>query len=309
MRNFLSVADLSREELSCILDRASTIKEEIKRGEKRTELAGKTVALLFQKPSLRTRVSFEQGIRQLGGNSLYLSPSEVGLGKRESVSDVARVLSRYVDCIVARVNLHDDLDEMARYATVPVVNALSEKSHPCQLLADLMTIREKRDSLSKQIVAFIGDGNNVAHSLILGSAKTGIHLRIACPEGYEPLQTYVQLSAADREATGGSLTIVRRPAEAAEGADVLYTDVWASMGQEGEIETRAKAFDGYRIDGALLRLAKPDAIVMHDLPAHRGEEITGDVIDGPQSVVFDQAENRLHAQKGLLSWLFTSPES
>lgn len=308
MRDFLSVADLSREELYRVLDRASIIKREIKRGERRTELVGKTVALLFQKPSLRTRVSFEQGIRQLGGDSLYLSPAEVGLGKRESVSDVARVLSRYVDCIVARVNLHDDLVEMTRYATVPVVNALSEKSHPCQLLADLLTIREKRDALYNQVVAYIGDGNNVANSLILGSAKMGIHLRIACPEGYEPLQSYVEMSAADREATGGTFAIVRRPAEAAEGADVLYTDVWTSMGQEGESEARLEAFQGFCVDAALLRLAKPDAIVMHDLPAHRGEEISGEVLDGPQSVVFDQAENRLHAQKGLLSWLFTGDE-
>lgn len=308
MRDFLSVADLSRDELFRVLERASILKAEVKQGRWRTELAGKTVALLFQKPSLRTRVSFEQGVHQLGGHSLYLSPSEVGLGVRESVADVARVLSRYVDCIVVRVNRHDDLEMMARYATVPVVNALSDMSHPCQLLADLMTIREKRDVLARQVVAYIGDGNNVAHSLILGAAKTGIHLRIACPEGYDPIPSYVEGSAADREATGGTFSLVRSPVEAAEGADVLYTDVWTSMGQEGELEARRSAFRGFRIDEGLLKLAKPNAIVMHDLPAHRGEEITDEVLDGPQSVVFDQAENRLHAQKGLLSWLFTSTE-
>ncbi len=306
MRDFLSVADLSREELFRVLDRASVLKGELKQGERRSELAGKTVALLFQKPSLRTRVSFEQGVRQLGGHAIYLSPPEVGLGERESVPDVARVLSRYVDCIVARTFNHRDLEVMARYASIPVVNALSDMSHPCQLLADLLTIREKRDSLERQVVAYIGDGNNVAHSLILGAAKVGMHLRIACPEGYEPAKGFVERSSRDREATGGTLSILRRPAEAAEGADVLYTDVWTSMGQEGESEGRREAFQGYCIDGELLKLAKPDAIVMHDLPAHRGDEITGEVLDGPQSVVFDQAENRLHAQKGLLSWLFTS---
>ncbi len=306
MRDFLSVSDLSREELFRVLDRASVLKDELKRGEQRSELAGKAVALLFQKPSLRTRVSFEQGVRQLGGHAIYLSPPEVGLGERESVPDVARVLSRYVDCIVARTYSHRHLEVMARYASVPIVNALSDMSHPCQLLADLLTIREKRDSLAGQVVAYIGDGNNVAHSLILGAAKVGIQLRIACPEGYEPVKGFVERSSRDREATGGTLSIVRRPAEAAEGADVLYTDVWTSMGQEGESKARREAFRGYCVDEGLLKLAKPEAIVMHDLPAHRGDEITEEVLDGPQSVVFDQAENRLHGQKGLLSWLFTS---
>jgi len=285
------------------------LKEETRRREWRADLAGKTVALMFEKPSLRTRVSFEQGVRQLGGYSLYLSPQEVGLGKRESVSDVARVLSRYVDCIVARTFRHSDLEVLARYATVPVVNALSDLSHPCQVLADLLTIREKRGSLSGQVVAYIGDGNNVAHSLILGAAKAGVRLRIACPDGYDPSPRIVDASAADREATGATLSILRSPAEAAKGADVLYTDVWTSMGQEGESEARRSAFAGFRIDAELLGLAKPDAIVMHDLPAHRGEEITDEVIDGPHSVVFDQAENRLHAQKGLLLWLLAGSAS
>ncbi|MGE5619898.1 MAG: ornithine carbamoyltransferase [Sphingomonadaceae bacterium] len=307
MRSILSIADLSRDELSRVLERASVLKQETKQGRWRTELAGKTVALIFQKPSLRTRVSFEQGVRHLGGHSLYLSPAEVGLGERESVADVARVLSRYVDCIVARTNRHSDQELLARFATVPVINALSDLSHPCQCLADLLTVREKKNRLAGLTMAYIGDGNNVLHSLILGTAKVGIHLRVACPEGYEPKSTMLQLSQADREATEATFTLLRSPVEAAAGADILYTDVWTSMGQEAENAVRKAAFAGYRIDEELLRLAKPDAIVMHDLPAHRGEEITDEVIDGPQSVVFDQAENRLHAQKGLLSWLFGRP--
>ncbi len=304
MRSFLSVADLSRDDLRRVLDRALLLKAETKQGQWRTELQGKTVALLFQKPSLRTRVSFEQGIRQLGGHSLYLSPAEVGLGERESVPDVARVLSRYVDCIVLRANNHSDVVMLAEYATVPVINALSDLTHPCQALADLLTVREAKGRLDGLTLAYIGDGNNVAHSLILGAAKVGLHLRIACPQGYEPSPAVTERAAADRAATGATIALVRNAAEAATGADILYTDVWTSMGQEAESEGRRRAFVGYRIDGDLLRLAKPDAIVMHDLPAHRGEEITDDVIDGPQSVVFDQAENRLHAQKGLLSVMF-----
>ena len=304
MHSFLSVADLPRGDLTKVLERAAVLKEETRRGRWRTELQGKTVALLFQKPSLRTRVSFEQGIRQLGGYALYLSPAEVGLGERESVSDVARVLSRYVDCIVARTNRHSDLELLARYATIPVVNALSDFSHPCQCLADLLTVREQKGRLAGVTMAYIGDGNNVLHSLILGAAKVGLHLRVACPRGYEPRADVVELAAIDRSATGATLSFLENPQEAAAAADILYTDVWTSMGQEVEAQARREAFAGYRIDALLLRLAKPDAIVMHDLPAHRGEEITDEVIDGPQSAVFDQAENRLHAQKGLLSWLF-----
>ena len=304
MRNFLSVADLSTDELQRVLDRALLLKEESRQARWRTELAGKTVALLFQKPSLRTRVSFEQGIRQLGGHAIYLSPAEVGLGERESVPDVARVLSRYVDGIVLRANRHSDIETLARYSSVPVINALSDLTHPCQALADLLTVREKKARLSGLVMAYVGDGNNVAHSLILGAAKAGIHLRIACPAGFEPSATIVESAAPDREVTGATLSVVRKPADAAVGADILYTDVWTSMGQEAESEHRRRAFVGYMIDMQLLKLAKPDAIVMHDLPAHRGEEITDEVIDGPQSVVFDQAENRLHAQKGLLSMIF-----
>ena len=305
MRDFLTISDLSREGLHLVLDRASRLKAEMKQGRWGNDLEGKTVALLFQKPSLRTRVSFEQGVRQLGGHALYLSPAEVGLGQRESVADVARVLSRYVDCIVIRANRHSDVEMLARYSTVPVINALSDLTHPCQALADFLTVLEKRNRLSGLVMTYVGDGNNVAHSLILAAAKTGVNLRIACPEGFEPLVEIVERAAPDARATGANIAIVRDPREAADGADILYTDVWTSMGQEAEAEARRRAFTGYRIDSDLLKLAKADAIVMHDLPAHRGEEITDDVIDGPQSVVFDQAENRLHAQKGLLSVMFT----
>lgn len=305
MRSFLSIADLSREEVARILDRAVALKEETRAGHWQDELAGKTVALLFQKPSLRTRVSFEQGVRQLGGHSLYLSPAEVGLGERESVPDVARVISRYVDCVVVRSNRHADQVVLAEYSSVPVVNALSDFSHPCQALADMLTVREKKRDFPGLIMAYIGDGNNVAHSLILIAAKLGVHFRIACPAGFEPQDRVIQASEADRQATGATLSIVRSPNDAVAGADVLYTDVWTSMGQELENELRKKTFAGYRIDGQLLKAAKPDAVVMHDLPAHRGEEITDEVMDGPQSVVFDQAENRMHAQKGLLSVMFT----
>lgn len=303
MRNFLSVSDLSRGEFDRVLDRAAALKEETRQGRWRNDLAGKSVALLFQKPSLRTRVSFEQGIRQLGGHAIYLSPAEVGLGERESVPDVARVLSRYVDCIVARVNRHLDLEMLARHSSVPVVNALSDLSHPCQALADLLTVRETKGRLAGVVMAYVGDGNNVAHSLILAAAKAGMHLRIACPAGYEPRDDVVQRAGVDRDATRATFSMFRNPGDAAADADVLYTDVWTSMGQETESQQRGNAFAEYRIDAALLKLAKADAVVMHDLPAHRGQEITDEVIDGPQSVVFDQAENRLHAQKGLLSWL------
>ncbi len=306
MRNFLSVADLSTDEFQGVLDRALLLKEEIRQAKWRTDLAGKTVALLFQKPSLRTRVSFEQGVRQLGGHAIYLSPAEVGLGERESVPDVARVLSRYVDGIVVRANRHADIETLASFSSVPVINALSDLTHPCQALADLLTVREKKSRLAGLVMAYVGDGNNVAHSLILATAKAGVHLRIACPSGFEPLATVVDSAAPDREITGATLSVVRSPADAAAGADILYTDVWTSMGQEAESENRRRAFAGYMIDMQLLKLANPDAIVMHDLPAHRGEEIADEVIDGPQSVVFDQAENRLHAQKGLLSVIFTS---
>ena len=267
-------------------------------------LAGKTLALVFEKPSLRTRVSFHVAMRHLGGDCIYLSPPEVGLGQRETPADVARVLSRYVDCIAARTFAPETVAELARYAEIPVINALSDPplgEHPCQALADLLTVRERKGGLRGVTIAYVGDGNNVANSLCLGAAISGMHFRIASPPGYE-LDPAVLRKAEELAAqSGGSVMQMEEPYEAVEGADVVYTDVWASMGQEREAALRREDFAGYTVDAKLMARATPDAIFMHDLPAHRGEEVTAEVIDGPQSVVFDQAENRMHAQKALLA--------
>jgi ornithine carbamoyltransferase len=299
VRHFLSIGDLQRDELGLLLDRSADLKAKPSAG----SLAGRTVALIFEKPSLRTRLSFDVGIAQLGGHCVYLSPAEVGLGRRESVSDVARVTSRMADAVVLRVNAHETVEEFARYSAVPVINGLSDLSHPCQGLADIFTIRERKGHLRGIAIAYIGDGNNVAHSLMLCAAKTGASLRVATPAGYEPLARYRDLAAADARSSGAQIAIGNDPVAAVTGADVVYTDVWTSMGQEQEYERRRRAFQGFQLNAALLARAKPDAIVLHDLPAHRGEEITDDVIDGPQSAVFDQAENRLHTEKALLCWL------
>jgi ornithine carbamoyltransferase len=298
-RDFVSITDLSPEEL----DRLLTIAMGLKDRAQQTALAGKTLALVFEKPSLRTRVSFHVAMRHLGGDCIYLSPPEVGLGERETPADVARVLSRYVDCIAARTFRNGTVEEIARFASVPVINALSDDEHPCQALADLLTVREKKGRLNGVTLAFIGDGNNVANSLSLGAAMSGMHFRIASPDGYElPDEVAARAEEAARPA-GGSVERLHEPEKAVAGADVVYTDVWASMGQEREATERKEYFAGYRVDSRLMSGAKPDAIFMHDLPAHRGEEVTDEVIDGPQSVVFDQAENRLHAQKALLALL------
>lgn len=272
-----------------------------KNGQTVSILGGKTLALLFEKPSLRTRVSFDVAMQQLGGHALYLSPAEVGLGEREPVADVARVLSRYVDAIAARTFKHETVEELARWADVPVINALSDGEHPCQALADLLTIYEKKDRWRGLVLAFVGDGNNVARSLMLGSAMVGMEFRIASPQGYCVSRALVDKAESLAAASGAAVVCVESPQEAVRGADVVYTDVWASMGQEKEQVERRRAFSGYQVNAELLALASPDAIVMHDLPAHRGEEIADEVIEGPQSVVFDQAENRLHAQKAVLA--------
>lgn len=296
-RNLVSITDISPQELNAVLDTAMGLKD---RG-RQALLAGKTLALVFEKPSLRTRVSFHVAMRHLGGDCIYLSPPEVGLGEREAPADVARVLSRYVDCIAARTFRTETVTEIARYASVPVINALSEGEHPCQALADLLTVREKKGALEGVAIAFIGDGNNVANSLSLGAAMTGMHFRIASPEGYE-LPAEVAYRAEELSAaSGGSFEAVHDPVQAVAEADVVYTDVWASMGQEHEAAERKEYFAAYRVDGGLMAAAKRDAIFMHGLPAHRGEEVSDEVIEGPQSVVFDQAENRLHAQKALLA--------
>jgi ornithine carbamoyltransferase len=279
------------------------MKKEIKGGRLRPSLSGKTLALVFEKSSMRTRVSFEVAMLQLGGHSIYLSRGDIDLGKREPVKDGARVLSRYVDGIAARVFAHATVEELAAHSTVPVINALSDKAHPCQALGDIMTVEEKFSSLEGVKLAYIGDANNVARSLAVICAKLGIHYAIACPRPYQfdaEFQRRVRELAVASKAT---LEITDSPGEAAAGADVLYTDTWVSMGQEAELERRLHDFQGYTIDAGKLQRASKRAIVMHCMPAYRGKEITDEVIEGPQSVVFDQAENRMHAQRALLHLL------
>jgi ornithine carbamoyltransferase len=296
-RDLLSVRDLTPDDIDHLMQSALSMK----RDGTPPALLGKTIAMLFEKPSLRTRVSFEVGMKQLGGSAIYLSQAEVGLGQREPVEDVARVLSRYVSGIVARTYSHKSLEDLAAAADVPVVNALSDDEHPCQALADLLTVREKKGRLDGVRIAFIGDGNNVAASLALACGRCGAHFVIASPAGYG-LPSYILADARGWAArTGGSVETAVKPEEAARGADVVYTDVWTSMGQEASRRAREEAFQGYCVDGHLMSLARDNAIFMHDLPAHRGEEVVHEVIEGPQSVVFEQAENRLHAQKALLA--------
>ncbi len=295
-RHYLSVADLSAQEILELLDRALDLKRFGSRTDSR--LQGRTAALVFQKPSLRTRVSFEVAMLQLGGSAVYLSPAEIQLGQREGAVDVSRVLSRYIDVIVARVFLHADVVALAENASVPVVNALSDREHPCQILADLLTLYERRGSLQGLQVAYVGDGNNVAHSLALAAPGLGINLRFATPDGYEPDSAIMEQAHAG--APSGAIELFRDPREAVRGADAIYTDSWYSMGQESEAEVRAPVFRPYQINAELLAEAAPGAVAMHCLPAHRGQEITDEVMDGAASVVYDQAENRLHVQKALL---------
>jgi ornithine carbamoyltransferase len=297
-RDLISVADLTPKETGQIIRRALQMKTE----DPGRPLKGKRIALLFEKPSLRTRVSFQVGIHDLGGYSLYLSPQEVGLGSREPVADVARVLSGYVDCIVTRVFSHRHLVEMARYATVPVINALSDQEHPCQIISDLLTISECKGQLPGLKLAYIGDGNNVARSLCLGLPAVGISFAIASPEAYN-LDKGCLKQARDRAVDGAEVTAISSPAEAVRNADVVYTDVWTSMGDEAEAVTRREDFAGYTVDPALLSQARPDALFMHDMPAHYGEEVAPGMLEHPQSVAYQQAHNRLHGQKALLEFL------
>jgi len=273
----------------------------MKQGGMRCLLPWRSVALLFEKPSLRTRVSFDLAVTQLGGHCLYLSPQEVGLGQREPVPDVARVLSRYVDCIVARVFEHSTLVSLAESASVAVVNALSDHEHPCQALADFLTIRERKGGLSGVRLAYVGDGNNVARSLALLSGMLGVTFRIASPAGYELDGESVAQARSLAAACGTAIELLRDPVEAVTGADVVYTDTWISMGEEQEAAERRRAFAGYQVNASLMEQAGPDAVFMHCLPAHHGEEVTSDVLNGPASIVFDQAENRLHVQKAVLA--------
>jgi ornithine carbamoyltransferase len=298
-RDLLSWRDLSRKDIEGLLSLARKLKRELKRGVAHRRLAGKTLALVFEKPSLRTRVSFETGMMQLGGHTVFLGPDEIRLGVRESVADCARVLSRWVDLIVVRTFSQATLEEMASHATVPIINGLTDVYHPCQVLADCLTLLEHKGRLDGLKIAFIGDGNNMAHSWMEAAEKLPLTVAAACPKGYEPDADVVRAA----KANGARVVVTRDVAEAARGADVLYTDVWASMGQESEAESRRRVFQGYQINREVLALAKKDAVVMHCLPAHRGEEITDEALEGPQSIVFDQAENRLHAQKAIMLWL------
>jgi ornithine carbamoyltransferase len=303
-KDLLSLADLSTDELWHILNVAQELKEEWQEeGGNQPILMGKTLGMIFQKPSLRTRVSFEVAMLQLGGEALYLSPNEIQLGKRESVEDVARVLSRYVDCIMARVFAHNDVETLAAYSRVPVINGLSDYNHPCQGLADLFTILEKKGVLHGLKLAWVGDGNNVLASLLLGASKVGMDISAATPPGYEPPIDVVELAFRFAAESGSEIEIGNDPHAAVRDADIIYTDVWTSMGQEAEREQRHKVFPPYQVNAALVAEADPEAFVMHCLPAHRGQELTDEVADGPNSVLFDQAENRLHAQKGLLAVL------
>lgn len=302
-RDYLSIDDLTPEELRGVLAFARDLKARARAGDRPPLLAGKALAMVFEKPSLRTRVSFEVGMFQLGGTALYLGPQDIQLGVRESVHDAARNLDRMVDGIMARTFAHTTVTGLAEGARCPVVNGLSDREHPCQALADLLTITERFPRVGGLRLAWVGDGNNVCHSLVLGAAKLGMHVTVATPPGYAPDACIVARAQAVAALTGGSVTLTGDPGQAADGAEVVYTDVWASMGQEAERETRERIFRPFQVNAALMARARPTAVFMHCLPAHRGEEVHEEVIDGPQSIVLDQAENRLHAQKGLLAML------
>lgn len=297
MKDLLSVSDLSRENIRSLISNAV----DMKAGGRLSLLDGKILALMFEKPSLRTRVSFEVAMRELGGDCIYLSPAEVGLGKRESVPDAARVMSRYVSAIAARTFSHQTIELLANFSSVPVINALSDLEHPCQALADLLTIYEEKGELEGVTLAFVGDGNNVANSLLLAASLTGMNFRIASPAGYEVQEKIRQMAQRYAVESGAEIFYTEDPRSAVSRADVVYTDVWASMGQEAEVEKRRELFASYQVNSELLSLAKDDAILMHPLPAHHGEEVAEGILDSVPSVVFDQAENRLHLQKALLA--------
>ena len=298
LRHLRTIDDLRASELSAVLSRAAEIKTAHQQGDAKDTLERQTLGMVFQKPSTRTRVSFETGMTQLGGHAIFLGADDIQLGRGEPIKDTARALSGYVDFIMARLFDHSELEELAAYATVPVINGLTDDAHPCQSLADLLTIRERHDDLSEVTAAWIGDGNNVAHSFILGCAMTGVDLRVAAPEGYGPDTAIIERAGE----LGPAPTVTTDPQAAADGADVVYTDVWVSMGQEDERDERLAAFEDFQVNRSLLKVTN-EADVMHCLPANRGEEITDAVIESEQSVVWQQAENRLHAQKGLLAWL------
>jgi ornithine carbamoyltransferase len=305
-KDFLSIHDLTPYEFHELLDLAQDIKDRPE--EYRKALKNKVLAMVFEKPSLRTRMTFEVGMMELGGKAIYLSPNEIQIGKRETVEDVAHNLERWVDGIMYRCFAHGDVARMAAAASIPVINALSDKSHPCQGMADIFTLREKKGGLAQLKLAYVGDGNNVCHSLMLAAAKAGTKMGVGTPKGYEPDPEYVRWSLEDGRDAGYALQVTNDPSEAVAGADAVYTDVWASMGQEAEKEERARIFAPFQVNAALMAAAKPGAVFMHCLPAHRGEEVSAEVFESPASVVFDEAENRLHVQKAILLKLMGKKE-
>ena len=296
-KDFLVITDMTTDDIHQTFRLARELKEKTKRGKKHALLEGQTLAMIFQKPSARTRVSFEVGMFQLGGHALYLAPTDIGLGKRESVADVARVLSRYNHGIMARVFGHDIVEALARHASIPVINGLSDLVHPCQVIGDMLTILEHRGRFDGLKLAYVGDGNNLANSWINIASRIPMQLNLAVPQGYDPDETTLEKG---REVGISEINLLRDPKEAVKGVDFIYTDVWASMGQEKETEKRKKIFKEYQVNEALVAEAKPDVKVLHCLPAHRGDEITDGVMDGPHSIVFDEAENRMHIQKAIM---------
>ncbi|AKM18067.1 ornithine carbamoyltransferase [Geobacillus stearothermophilus] len=299
-RDFLTLLDFSTEEILDLLALATDLKAKQKAGVSYTPLSGKTMAMIFEKPSTRTRVSFEVGMIQLGGQAMYLNGNDLQLGRGETIADTARVLSQYVDVIMIRTFAHQKVEELAEYASVPVINGLTDDDHPCQALADLLTIYEAKKTFQGVKLAYVGDGNNVANALLVAAAKVGMNVAIACPPGYEPKAEYVEAARQIGEKTGATVVVTHDPLVAVAGADAIYTDVWTSMGQESESAERLQVFQPYQVNEELVKAAKPDYLFLHCLPAHRGEEVTAGVMDGPNSVVFEQAGNRLHAQKAIL---------
>ncbi len=302
-RDLISLSDFSAGEIRSVLDTALDLKARLKRGEQHHLCAGKTLAMIFQKPSTRTRVSFETGMFQLGGYALYLNAQDIQLGRGETIADTARVLSRFVDGIMIRTFAQQDVEELARHASVPVINGLTDLEHPCQILADLLTILEHKGRLAGLKLAWVGDGNNVCHSLMFGAALTGMQMVVATPPGFAPRKDIVEAARELAAGHGAAITVTDDPVTAVYGADVVVTDTWTSMGQEAEYDERVRVFRPYQVNRDLVKHARPDFIFMHCLPAHRNEEVTDEVMDGPHSVVWDEAENRLHVQKALLSMI------
>jgi len=300
-KDLISIADLSVEEIYEIFDVAKTLKEKLYIGEEHKLLKGKTLGMIFSKPSTRTRISFETGIYQLGGHGMYFNQNDLQLGRSENIHDTAKVLSRYLNGIMIRTFSHQDVVDLAKYATIPVINGLTDLLHPCQVLTDLFTILEKKRKLQGLKLAYVGDGNNVAHSLLNGCSKVGVDISIASPKGYEPKKEIVEHAIETAKYMGSKVEIINDPVEAVKNADVIYTDVWASMGQEKEAEERKKVFQKFQVNLELVKHAKDDYLFMHCLPAHRGEEVVDEVIDSPNSIVFDEAENRLHVQKAIMA--------